>query len=80
MSGTCTYGDACFNAKCKYNHPNGMNRKGLLDKRIRYKVTAKGVGDMFVDQQKLVAPKKIQQRLKQINLGKELRVTATTYD
>ena len=71
--GTCTYGDKCFNIKCKYSHPSGMNRKGILEKRIRYKVTAKGAGDMFVDQQKLVAPKKIQQRLKQINLGKDTK-------
>ena len=53
--GTCTYGDKCFNIKCKYSHPSGMNRKGILSLGI---VTAKGAGDMFVDQQKLVAPKK----------------------
>ncbi len=69
----CTYGDKCFNIKCKFEHPSGANRNGIVDKRVKYKVEAKGTGDMFVDQQKLTDPKKIQQRKKQINLGKDTK-------
>ena len=54
----CTYGDKCFNEKCKFDQPNGKNRTGLIEKRVKYKVEAKASGDMFIDQQKLTDPKK----------------------
>lgn len=69
----CTYGDKCFNEKCKFDHPNGKNRTGLIEKRVKYKVEAKASGNMFIDQQKLTDPKKIQQRKKQIDLGKDTK-------